>query len=64
VKRRYGLDRIFEKLVVTSETAIMLAFLVANCEKILRDLFSLIFSTVFCDYRWMRFCSVRESQAA
>lgn len=64
VKRRYGLDRIFEKLVVTSETAIMLTFLAANCEKVLRDLFALIFSIVFCDYRWLRFCSMREPQAA
>jgi hypothetical protein len=38
VKRRFSLGCIFEKLRQTSETAIMLSFLVANCEKILKDL--------------------------
>lgn len=38
VKRRFSLGCIYEKLKETSETAIMLSFLVANCEKIMRDL--------------------------
>jgi hypothetical protein len=38
VKRRFSLGCIYEKLKTTSETAIMLSFLVANCEKIMRDL--------------------------
>jgi hypothetical protein len=37
-KRRFGLGRIFEKLQETSETAIMLGFMVMNLEKILKDL--------------------------
>jgi transposase, IS5 family len=39
VKRRFNIGKIYEKLQVTSETAIMLGFLLANCEKVLRDLF-------------------------
>ena len=42
-KRRYGLDRVMAKLVDTSESVISLVFLVMNLEKILRDLFCLIF---------------------
>jgi len=38
VKRRFNLGLIYEKLKETSETAIMLCFLVANCEKVLKDL--------------------------
>ena len=50
-KRRFGLGRIFEKLQKTSETAIMLGFLVMNLEKIYKDL---IFA--FREYlRWMSF---------
>lgn len=37
-KRRFGLGRIFEKLRETSETAIMLGFLVMNLEKVIKDL--------------------------
>ena len=37
-KRRFGLGRIFEKLIETSETAIMLGFLVMNLEKIFKNL--------------------------
>jgi IS5 family transposase len=36
-KRRFGLGRIFEKLRETSETAIMLGFLVMNLDKVLKD---------------------------
>jgi IS5 family transposase len=50
-KRRFGLGRIFEKLQKTSESAIMLGFLVMNLEKIYKDL---IFA--FCECRrWMIF---------
>lgn len=38
MKRRFNLGLIYEKLKTTSETAIMLCFLVANCEKIMKDL--------------------------
>jgi IS5 family transposase len=36
-KRGFGLDRIFEKLRETSETAIMTGFLVMNPEKVLKN---------------------------
>ncbi len=59
-KRRFGLGRIFEKLQNTSETAIMLGFLVLNLERVLRDLIFAFFrkwwirllkpvNLVFCD---------------
>ena len=43
-KRRYGLDCIFEKLKITSETTIMVNMLVMNIEKIMKDLYALILS--------------------
>jgi hypothetical protein len=45
-KRRYGLDRVMAKLTDTSECVIGLVFLVMNLEKILRDLFWLLFYPV------------------
>jgi IS5 family transposase len=36
-KRWFGLGRIFEKLQATSETAIMIGFLVMNLEKVLKN---------------------------
>jgi len=45
-KRRYGLDRVMAKLTITSECVISLVFLVMNLEKILRDLFWLLFYSV------------------
>jgi transposase, IS5 family len=41
-KRRYGLDRVYEKLRITSEATIMVNMLVMNMEKILKDLYALI----------------------
>lgn len=37
-KRRFRLDHIMTKLAVTSETTIMMAFIIMNIEKILKDL--------------------------
>jgi IS5 family transposase len=45
-KRRFGLGRIFEKLRETSETAIMLGFLVMNLEKVLKDFIFYIFQNM------------------
>ena len=43
-KRRYGLGLIMNKLAGTSETAIMMSFLVMNLEKVLKEvLLSLLF---------------------
>ena len=42
-KRKYGLGRVMAKLTDTSASVISLVFLVMNLEKILRDLFWLIF---------------------
>lgn len=38
-KRRYGMNRIMNRLQETSETSISLVILVMNLEKILRDIF-------------------------
>ncbi len=38
LKRKYSLANVYEKLRVTSETTIMVCMLLANCDKILRDL--------------------------
>lgn len=43
-KRRYSLNRIFTKLPHTSETAIMLSFLVMNLKKWLATIFFVLFS--------------------
>lgn len=43
-KRRFRLDHIMTKLAVTSEATIMMAFIVMNIEKILRDLLLSLFS--------------------
>jgi hypothetical protein len=40
-KRRYGMDCVYEKLRITSETTIMMNMLVMNMEKILKDLYAL-----------------------
>jgi hypothetical protein len=42
-KRRFRLDHIMTKLAVTSETTIMVAFIVMNIEKIFRDLLFVLF---------------------
>lgn len=39
LKRKKTLANVYEKLKITSETSIMVCILLANCEKILRDLF-------------------------
>ncbi len=39
LKRKKTLANVYEKLKITSETTIMVCVLLANCEKILRDLF-------------------------
>jgi len=50
-KRCYGLDRIMAKLKETSETVIVLQFLVMNLEYKLRVLLSQIFKALFLDVR-------------
>ena len=45
-KRRYGLDCVYEKLKITSETTIMVNMLVMNVEKIMKDLYALILSRI------------------
>lgn len=40
-KRRYGLECVYEKIKITSETTIMVNMLVMNMEKILKDLYAL-----------------------
>jgi IS5 family transposase len=55
-KRRFGLGKIFEKLIETSETAIMLGFLVMNLEKIFKDL---IFAFFICYRRAVRYLTYR-----
>jgi len=52
-KRRYGLGRIMAKLKGTSETMIGLTMLVMNLDKILRDLFVLIWNLIL-HRKWMR----------
>jgi IS5 family transposase len=47
VKRKYNIDRIYEKLPATSETAIMLGFLVANLAKVLKDFLRRLFAAMF-----------------
>lgn len=42
-KRRFRLDHIMTKLAVTSETTIMMAFIIMNIEKIFRDLLFVLF---------------------
>ena len=39
LKCKETLANVYEKLKITSETTIMVCVLLANCEKILRDLF-------------------------
>jgi len=48
-KRRFTLARIMAKLVITSETVIMVSFMVMNLEKILNGI-------IFCFYLWYRTC--------
>jgi len=43
LKRKYSLANVYEKLRVTSETTIMVCMLLANCDKILRDLLLRLF---------------------
>ena len=48
-KRKYGLGRVMAKLTDTSAGVILMVFLVMNSEKILRDLFWLIFYLIRAD---------------
>jgi len=58
VKRCYGLNRITVKLKDTSESEIVLQFIVMNLERRLRVLLSLFFKTLFWEGRFLssRFC--------
>jgi len=54
-KRAYGLGRIMTRLAQTSETQIHLIFLVMNLNKLLRNLFSLFYTTFFPFFSTFRF---------
>lgn len=54
-KRRYGLARIMAKLPETSESVIMLQFLVINLEHRLRVLLSQFFKVLFWRYSSINF---------
>jgi IS5 family transposase len=62
-KRRFGLGRVFEKLQETSETAIMLGFLVMNLEKIFKDLIFVFYECqrrVVLYFKHIRYCTAKS----
>ncbi|GIX42983.1 MAG: transposase [Leptospiraceae bacterium] len=46
IKRKYGLDRLMNKLKTTSETTISLVVLLRNLEKLVNEFFSLLVNTI------------------